>query len=210
MSEPVGTGATSYGWHGVDERAVDGSGLILMGARLYNPVTGLFLSRDPVEGGNTTSYAYPQDPVGMNDITGLWSWKKAWGTAKRVWRNPWFQVGLGIGLALVPGGLAIRAGVGIVSRISGIYRAANVARTATRVRSVNGFTRHGLNQIVSRGVPPRIIRNTINHPVALKPQYHATLYFGRKGNVVLNKSRNVVTAYRSSKIWKKMQKIGRR
>ncbi|MER8027251.1 RHS repeat-associated core domain-containing protein [Glutamicibacter protophormiae] len=74
LTEPVNTGATTYGWHGADERAVDTSGLILMGARLYNSVTGLFTSRDPVKGGNTTSYAYPQDPVGMNDITGLWGW----------------------------------------------------------------------------------------------------------------------------------------
>ncbi len=76
LTEPVSTGATSYGWHGADERAVDTSGLILMGARLHNSVTGLFTSRDPVEGGNTTSYAYPQDPVGMNDITGMWGWLK--------------------------------------------------------------------------------------------------------------------------------------
>jgi len=89
LSEPVNTGATTYGWHGADQRAVDTSGLILMGARLYNSVTGLFTSRDPVEGGNTTSYAYPQDPVGMSDTTGEWgrfsSWRKrevSWGVRK--------------------------------------------------------------------------------------------------------------------------------
>ena len=89
LSEPVNTGATSYGWHGADQRAVDTSGLILMGARLYNSVTGLFTSRDPVEGGNTTSYVYPQDPVGMNDISGEWgrfsSWRNRavrWGVSK--------------------------------------------------------------------------------------------------------------------------------
>lgn len=76
LTEPVNTGATTYGWHGADERAVDTSGLILMGARLYNSVTGLFTSRDPVEGGNTTSYAYPQDPVGTNDLSGLFQWGK--------------------------------------------------------------------------------------------------------------------------------------
>ncbi|WP_418908599.1 DNRLRE domain-containing protein [Glutamicibacter endophyticus] len=70
LSEPVNTGATTYGWHGIDQRAVDASGLVLMGARLYNAATGLFTSRDPVEGGNTTSYAYPQDPVGKNDVSG--------------------------------------------------------------------------------------------------------------------------------------------
>ncbi|MGQ3382332.1 RHS repeat-associated core domain-containing protein [Glutamicibacter sp. TV12E] len=83
-SEPVNTGATSYGWHGADQRAVDTSGLILMGARLYNSVNRLFTSRDPVQGGNSTSYAYLQDPVGMSDITGLWNWGKALGIASTI------------------------------------------------------------------------------------------------------------------------------
>lgn len=71
LSSPVSTGATSYGWHGADERATDGSGLILMGVRLYNSVTGLFTSRDPIANGNTTAYAYPQDPKNSHDITGF-------------------------------------------------------------------------------------------------------------------------------------------
>ncbi|NQD40242.1 hypothetical protein HP453_05780 [Glutamicibacter halophytocola] len=75
----MNTGATTYGRHGADQRAVDTSGLILMGARLYNSVTGPFTSRDPVEGGNTTSYAYLQDPVGMSDTTRLWGWAKKLG-----------------------------------------------------------------------------------------------------------------------------------
>jgi len=51
-----------------------------MGARLYNPATGLFTSQDPVQGGNTTTYTYPQDPINKQDTTGHWGWvKKAWG-----------------------------------------------------------------------------------------------------------------------------------
>ena len=69
------TGLSTYAWHGAAQRALDNSGLILMGARLYNTVTGLFTSRDPVAGGNTTSYVYPQDPINKNDTTGeRWSW----------------------------------------------------------------------------------------------------------------------------------------
>lgn len=43
-----------------------------MGERLYNPATGLFTSRDPIVGGNTTAYSYPQDPVNLHDISGQW------------------------------------------------------------------------------------------------------------------------------------------
>jgi|GEM_PF-2579019 len=81
LTDPVSTGATTYGWHGADQRALDASGLILMGARLYSSVTGLFTTRDPVAGGNTTTYCYPQDPIGMSDIPGLFSWGDAFTAA---------------------------------------------------------------------------------------------------------------------------------
>jgi hypothetical protein len=45
--------------------------LVLMGARIYNPSTGMFLSIDSVLGGNATQYGYPEDPVNNLDITGL-------------------------------------------------------------------------------------------------------------------------------------------
>jgi RHS repeat-associated protein len=66
-----------YGWLGAKERATDPSGLLLMGARLYNPATGAFTSTDPVFGGNTTAYAYPQDPINTFDVNGTFNWKKA-------------------------------------------------------------------------------------------------------------------------------------
>lgn len=73
------TGPSSYGWVGTNQRATDNSGLILMGARLYNPVAGLFTSIDPVAGGNTTDYTYPQDPINKYDLDGnAWSWRTFW------------------------------------------------------------------------------------------------------------------------------------
>jgi RHS repeat-associated protein len=64
-----------YGWVGAKQRAAQASGLVLMGARLYNPSTGTFTSMDPVYGGNTTTYAYPQDSVNGYDLEGrCWSW----------------------------------------------------------------------------------------------------------------------------------------
>ena len=65
-------GPTGYTWLGVDQRGSDSTGLILMGARLYNPTTGQFTSIDPVRGGNDTAYTYPTDPVGSADLDGLW------------------------------------------------------------------------------------------------------------------------------------------
>lgn len=99
-TDPVGTGATTYGWHGADQRALDASGLILMGARLYNSVTGLFTSRDPIDGGNTTTYTQPQDPIGANDISGLFSWGDAW-------------TAMGTMTSWMPGGIAVNFATGM-------------------------------------------------------------------------------------------------
>jgi len=69
----------TYGWLGKHERSasIESAGLTLMGVRLYNPVRGAFTTTDPIAGGNTTAYAYPQDPVNMVDLDGL-MFRKVW------------------------------------------------------------------------------------------------------------------------------------
>lgn len=66
------TRPATYGWLGGHQRQSEGivGGLTLMGARLYNPTTGRFLSMDPVRGGNDNTYTYPADPINMKDLDG--------------------------------------------------------------------------------------------------------------------------------------------
>lgn len=60
-----------YGWLGAEQRSTDAvGGMVLMGARVYNPASGQFLQNDPVLNGGATRYAYPYDPVNMRDLTG--------------------------------------------------------------------------------------------------------------------------------------------
>ena len=41
-----------------------------MGARLYVPILGRFLTVDPIKGGTQNDYVYPSDPVNSSDFSG--------------------------------------------------------------------------------------------------------------------------------------------
>ncbi len=66
--------ATSYGWEGSHQKLTEHQGLlndIEMGARVYAPGLGRFLSVDPEAGGCANDYTYVNgDPVNQNDRTG--------------------------------------------------------------------------------------------------------------------------------------------
>jgi RHS repeat-associated protein len=76
--ESAGTHAESFGFTG---QRVDGTGLIYLHARYYDPEIGRFLSPDTETPGDIlvalNRYAYANnDPVNYTDPTGHWSWGK--------------------------------------------------------------------------------------------------------------------------------------
>jgi len=107
-----------YSWLGGKQRSAETlTGLTLMGVRLYNPVTGRFLSVDPVYGGNLNAYEYAHaDPINRFDLNGRWSWKstKRWIKRHRVGIAA-TAAGVGCGLftaGLASAGCAVAAGAG--------------------------------------------------------------------------------------------------
>jgi len=91
QTSQTNTNLINYSSYGQQERATNTTGLILMGARVYNPKTNQFTSKDPIKGGNENSYTYPNDPVNGSDFTGLWDF----------WLNVGVTVGVMVASALI-------------------------------------------------------------------------------------------------------------
>jgi len=140
---PSTTGAGNYGWLGSAERSTSSSGLILMGVRGYNPITGRFLSLDPVEGGNENAYTYPNDPVNASDTSGeaWWNdvWKNVQGVAKVITDNPVTSMILEV-CGLVPGlvGSACSVVQSAAYLIQGDYKNAAISAVSAVVGGVAG------------------------------------------------------------------------
>lgn len=62
--------SAGYGYLGAFQKQTDPTGIIVMGARGYQPTTGRFLQRDPIEGGCANDYVYVNDPVNELDLDG--------------------------------------------------------------------------------------------------------------------------------------------
>jgi RHS repeat-associated protein len=169
---PANTNLINYSTYAGAERATNTTGLILMGARVYNPETNQFTSPDPVKGGNENSYTYPNNSIGRSDFKG---------------KNGWLDFGVTIGVAALTA-LACAATAGVGCLVAGVAISAVGGFVSKGVEwnelkkkpkggqfayMVNGAVEDGLWGIVGFGIGGRVAKYALKR--GLKEVEHGTM-----------------------------------
>ncbi|MEO6572833.1 MAG: RHS repeat-associated core domain-containing protein, partial [Polyangiaceae bacterium] len=194
-------------------------------ARDYDPGVGRWVSKDVTRfagGLNLYGYAYG-DPVNYIDQTGknpilvaigvvvLYGIFAPSDTAQAPADIGMMASGAGMLAGLGLGAVAAAADVGALTADETATAAwaaeRGVASEAVCGGKLTGYTRHGLNQVISRdghGVATAAIRDAINNPVAFQTQADGTLrIIGETADVALNEAGEVTTAWaKTSSAWR--------
>jgi RHS repeat-associated protein len=179
------------------------TGFYYLRARYFDPASGQFLSRDAAVSVTRSPYGYVSgNPLNATDPSGLGGVDDAE-----------LQGGVPVfGISEVEAEMAQRDAIGEARSMqedaqaqaeadAATYEAnsAEECAQASAQAEIRGYTRHGLNQAISRegvGVAPRAIYDAVNNPLKVVPQGNGTtMYVGSDATVVLNESGQVVTTW---------------
>jgi RHS repeat-associated protein len=190
QTSQTNTNLINYSSYGQQERATNTTGLILMGARVYNPETSQFTSKDPIKGGNENSYTYPNDPINGNDFSGLWD---GWDTLDLVLTVASFIPIPGLQQAAWVG-KAISIGNKVAKVAKGLLATSKAAKTVEFVKvtelalakgpGVYEFTVKGKKYI---GQTTDVTRRMKEHDVTYKGQIENFVFHEMPGKTVLER-----------------------
>ncbi|MCK9922052.1 hypothetical protein MXD61_09175 [Frankia sp. AgPm24] len=172
-----------YGWLGAKERSHDTlSGVILMGARLYNPTTGRFLQTDPVPGGSDNPYDYAhQDPYNGLDLDGRFALVA--GLVGFAAADAWNPLGWAA-VVVIGGYLTYKIGKSYHRR-----RGAVISRV--------GWTKHGLEQAERYGISDDMVEQAMRSRARPGNSAGTKKYVGGNIWVVVNENGEVISTGRN-------------
>ncbi|HEV7214109.1 MAG TPA: RHS repeat-associated core domain-containing protein, partial [Chloroflexota bacterium] len=185
-------------------------------ARSYAPALGRFMTRDPVAGNladplSLNRYSYVRnDPTRLTDPSGLTPTNKALAQAVTLcetngWSNcdsitPDMAEEMAHGNAKEvdwtdPSVLGSGSPIDI-----GAFVLATVTTGGGAGGLITGFTKHEIDQAISRAIGPAAILDSVKNPLQVTTRVDqlgraATEYVGRDATVVLNTARQVVTVH---------------
>ncbi|MCW3003554.1 MAG: Rhs family protein, partial [Conexibacter sp.] len=208
-----GTTDTPFGYTG--QYTDPDTGLIYLRARYYDPTTGQFLTRDPLEDLTRQPYGYAGgDPANNVDPNGLCSINPFSGDSCAGNVAAGILDGLTGGLSTKFAGSVLgfdadctsfggEFGVGHnLGVVGGLFGGGGELFGAERgvAGVITGYTKHGLAQAIARdegrGVAPAAILDAVRSPLSKTVQKNGTiLYQGKDAAVVVNTDGRVVTTW---------------
>jgi RHS repeat-associated protein len=201
------------------------TGLVYMQQRYYDPVAARFLSIDPVvtdanTGTSFNRYAYAANsPYKYTDPDGRQE-RAAEGFGAAMARDPRSMeafapaaavvtavmaapVAFELGMAALTNPVAVNSAVVTLGEAVGVTGTAGVSAVAGKeavavAGKITGYTKHGLNQAISRdggrGVSPTAILSAVKDPAKVTEQAGGKVaYTGKDAKVVLNGDGKVIT-----------------
>ena len=192
------------------------SGLSYFGARYYDPAVGRFISKDLLSGNiynplSINKYPYVENnPVNLIDPLGLCAGKVKhdpitgnidWAYYEELYEQGQYdQIPKSI-LAELGGVIPVDAPWEYLPVCGGI---AKVGITGLKKISITGYTRHGLNQAISRegvGVAPKAILDAVRNPIRTVQQTGGRIkYIGKDAVVILNEKGRVITTWARNRL----------